>query len=83
MLGLAAYFSFTRPELRVSEAQVAGNQMLTPAELNSVMGVAGQPIFLLTPSELETRLLLNFPVISVVDVIVSFPILVTALLVVR
>lgn len=82
-LGMAAYFSFTRPELRVSEAQVMGNQILTPAELNSVMGVAGQPIFLLTPSELETRLLLNYPEISAVRVNVSLPNLVTAHIVER
>lgn len=82
-LGMAVYFSFTRPELRVSEAQVIGNQILTPAELNSVMGVAGQPIFLLIPSELETRLLLNYPEISVAQVDVSLPNLVTVHIVER
>lgn len=62
---------------------MTGNQILTPAELNSVMGVAGQPIFMLTPSELETRLLLNFPEISAVKVNVSLPNLVTAHIVER
>ena len=62
---------------------MTGNQILTPAELNSVMSVAGQPIFLLTPSELETRLLLNYPEISAVQVNVSLPNLVTAHIVER
>jgi cell division protein FtsQ len=83
VLGAATYFAFNRPELRVTEAQVTGNQILTSGELNSVMGIAGQPVFLLVPSELETRLRLNYPEISAVHVDVSLPNLVTVQLVER
>jgi hypothetical protein len=37
------------------------------------MGVAGQPIFLVTPAELETRLRLNYPELVSVKVDVTLP----------
>jgi hypothetical protein len=77
LLGTAVYFAFNRPELRVTEAQVSGNQIVTPAEINSALGIAGQPIFLLTPSDLETRLRLNYPELASVRVNVSLPNIVT------
>jgi len=73
VLGTALYFAFDHPALRVTEAQIIGNQMLTPAEVNSVMNVAGQPIFLLRPSDLETRLRLNYPELVSVKVDVALP----------
>jgi len=73
LLGTALYFAFNHPALRVTEAQLAGNQLLSPAEVNSVMGVAGQPIFLVTPAELETRLRLNYPELVSVKVDVTLP----------
>ena len=72
-LGTAIYFAFNRPELRVAEAQVIGNQMLTPTEVNLIMNIAGQPIFMLIPSELETRLRVSFPELSYAGVDVSLP----------
>ncbi len=77
VLGVAVYFAFTRPELRVTEAQVAGNQILTPAEINSVINIAGQPIFTLIPSDLESRLRLNYPELASVHVTASLPNLLT------
>lgn len=67
------YLAFTRPELRVTEAQLAGNQMLSQAEVNSALNIYGQPIFMITPSELENRLRLNFPELTSVQVSVSLP----------
>ena len=72
-LGLLIYLAFQRPELRVVEAQITGNQLIAPAELNSVLNVAGQPIFLLIPEDLETRLRLHYPELVSVDVEVSMP----------
>jgi len=79
VLGLALYFAFNLPQLRVNEAQVVGNQIITPADINSVLSIAGQPIFMLTPSDLETRLRLNFPELVSVRVEVSLPDLVTVI----
>ena len=73
ILGAAVHLAFTRPELRVTQALVTGNQMLTPEEVNSVLNVTGQPIFLLIPSDLETRLRLNFPEVASVQVGVALP----------
>ena len=56
ILGAMLYFAFDLPELRVAEASLNGNQLLSQAEVNNVLNISGQPIFLLTPSDLETRL---------------------------
>ena len=72
-LGLLIYLAFNRPELRVVEAKITGNQLIAPSELNSVLNVAGQPIFVLIPEDLETRLRLHYPELVSVDVEVSMP----------
>jgi hypothetical protein len=77
VLGTALYLAFTRPELRVTEAQLTGNQMLTQAEMNSALNVSGQPIFVLMPSDLERRLRLAYPELASVRVTVSLPNLVS------
>ena len=71
LIGTAIYYAFNLPQLRVTEAQVTGNQILTPADVNSVLNIAGQPVFLLTPSDLEIRLRLNYPELASVRVNVS------------
>lgn len=77
LFGTALYLAFNRPELRVTEAQLTGNQVLTQAELNAVLNISGQPIFALTPSDLEMRLRLTYPELASVRVTVSLPNLVT------
>ena len=73
LLATAVYLAFTMPQLRVAQAQVIGNQMLTPAEINSALDIAGQPTFLLMPSELEKRLRLAFPELAAAQVDVELP----------
>jgi hypothetical protein len=77
LLGAALYFAFERPELRVTEAQLVGNQLLDQTEINSVLNIGGQPIFLLTPSDIETRLRLNYPELASAQVTLSLPNLVS------
>ena len=77
VLGTVLYYAFNLPQLRATEAQLTGNQIVTPADVNSVLNISGQPIFLLTPSDLETRLRLNYPELAFVRVTVSLPNLVT------
>lgn len=77
LFGTALYLAFNRPELRVTEAQLTGNQVMTQAEINSVLNISGQPIFTLTPSDLEMRLRLTYPELASVRVTVSLPNLVT------
>src|SRR6266516_2664240 len=73
LLGAALYFAFNLPQFRVTEAQVTGNQILPAAEINSVLNIAGQPIFLLIPSDLESRIRRNFPEFVSVTVTTSLP----------
>ena len=73
VLGLVIYLAFHLPQLRVAEAQVVGNRLVTPADVNSVLNIAGQPVFLLKPADLETRLRLNYPELVAVQVTVSLP----------
>lgn len=77
LLGTALYLGFTRPEFRAAPAQVTGNQMLTPDEVNAVLNSTGQPIFTLIPSDMETRLRLNYPELASVRVTVALPNLVS------
>ena len=73
LLAVALYSAFNLPQLRVAQAQVTGNQMLTPAEINSALEIAGEPAFLLIPAELEKRLLLAYPELVAAKVDVSLP----------
>lgn len=77
VLGAALYLAFNLPQLRVTQAQITGLQMLSLAEVNSVLNVAGRPIFLLKPEDLETRLRLNYPELISVQVTVALPNLVS------
>jgi hypothetical protein len=73
LLATALYFAFNTPQLRVTQAQVSGNLMLTPAEVNDALNIAGQPTFLLMPTELEKRLRIAFPEITAAHVDVTLP----------
>jgi hypothetical protein len=72
-LGTMLYLAFTLPQFRVTRAQISGVQIVPMEEVNSVMNVAGLPIFLLKPEELETRLRLNYPELISVQVTVALP----------
>jgi cell division septal protein FtsQ len=73
IIGTVIYLAYNLPYFRVVQAQIVGNQMLSSEEINSVLGVAGQPVFALKPADLETRLRLNFPELVSASVIVSMP----------
>src|SRR5215208_5996497 len=73
LLGTVLYLAFNLPQLRVSQAQVLGNQMLSREEINSTLKIAGQPIFLVVPAKLETQLRLQYPEFVSVKVDVALP----------
>jgi POTRA domain, FtsQ-type len=73
ILGAALYFAFNLPQLRVTAAQVTGNRMLTPAEINTSLDIAGKPAFLLIPAELEKQLRLSYPELLSAKVDVALP----------
>jgi hypothetical protein len=73
LLGTVLYLAFNLPQLRVAEAQVTGNQIIPPTEINSTLNIEGRPIFLIIPSDLEKELRLNFPEFASVHVDVTLP----------
>jgi hypothetical protein len=73
LLATALYFAFNSPQLRVAQAQVSGNRMLTPQDINTSLNIAGKPVFLLIPSELEKRLRLSYPELLSAKVEISLP----------
>ena len=77
LLATALYFAFNSPQLRVTGAQVTGNRMLTPAEINTSLNIAGKPVFLLIPSELEKRLRLSYPELLSAKMDITLPNLVS------
>jgi cell division septal protein FtsQ len=83
LFAVALYLAYDLPYFRVTQAQVTGNQMLSAQEVNSVLGIANQPIFMLKPADLETRLRLNFPELISANVTVSLPNIVSVNLVER
>ncbi len=70
---VAIYLMWTLPEFRVSAATVNGNQRLSAEEINAVLNVAGQPVFNMTPLDLETRLRLNYPELASANIAVTLP----------
>lgn len=73
LLGTALYFAFNAPQLRITAAQVSGNKMLTPQEINTALNIAGKPVFLLIPSELEKQLRLTYPELISAKVEITLP----------
>lgn len=73
VLGIAIYLAWTLPYFRVASAEVAGNHRLGKNEIDAVLGVAGQSIFLIHPQEMATRLRLNYPELDSAVVKIQFP----------
>ncbi len=73
LLGSALYLAWTLPEFHATTARVNGNTLLSADEINAVMSMKGQPIFTLIPSDLETRLRLNYPELVSAKVTLGLP----------
>ncbi len=76
-MGVAIYLAWTLPTFRVVSAQVQGNQRLSSEEINAVLNSVGQPIFTLKPTDLETRLRINYPELVSAKVGLRLPNIVT------
>lgn len=73
VLGAALYFLLASPTFRVTEAQVNGLSRLSPAEVNSALGIGGQIVFFLQPEEIVSRLRVSYPEIESAQVSVALP----------
>lgn len=71
---VAALFLLWNASLfRVTSAEVLGNQRLSVADINAVLGVIDQPIFKAVPAVIENNLRLAYPELQSVQVQVRFP----------
>jgi len=73
LLGFMLYTMWTASTFTVSAAEVRGNQRLSSEDVNSMLGLAGQPIFKALPARIETNLRTAFPDLASVKVHVSLP----------
>lgn len=73
LFGVGLYLAWVLPNFRVNGAQVTGNQWISSDEINSVLGLNGYPVFLLTPERIRDQVLLNYPEFASVEVSVSMP----------
>jgi len=72
-LALALYLVWNLDAFRVSAPLVTGNVRLSAEEIEAALAAGGQPIFMLQPAQLATRLRLNYPELRSAQVTVYFP----------
>jgi cell division protein FtsQ len=73
VFAILIYCAWTLPYFHIPQATVLGNNRLTREEINAVLGVQGQSIFLVKPEEVETRVRLNYPELASAEVKVYLP----------
>jgi len=67
------YTMWTASTFTVNTADLHGNQRLSTQEVNSMLGMIGQPVFKAIPAQIEANLRNAFSDLSSVRVIVGFP----------
>ena len=72
LLGLL-YYVWTTPMLQVETVDVRGLQRLSLADVNTVLNIAGEQIFMVNPDQTRADLLAAFPEISAITVEVGLP----------
>ena len=72
-LALLLYFIWNSPTFLVGAPEIQGLQRLSSNDVNMVMDIVGQPVFLLNSRDLEERLSQAFPEFSSVSVDIGFP----------
>lgn len=77
LVGSALYLYSNTPMYTVKGAEISGLQRLTPLEVNTVLGIAGQPIFMVDASSIQQTLETEFPEFSAIETTVSLPASVT------
>jgi len=72
LLALAVYL-WSSSKYRISTVEVVGLQRLTANDVNTVAGLAGQPIFSANPQQIRQDLQQAFPDLKAVSVKISLP----------
>lgn len=83
LVGAALYLYWNTPLYTVLGAEISGLQRLTPLEVNTVLGISGQPIFMVDANTIQQTLETEFPEFSAIETSVSLPASVTIAVVER
>ena len=73
LVGAALYLYWNTPLYTVTGAEISGLKRLTPLEVNTVLGVSGEPIFMVDAETIQQTLETEFPEFSAVETSVSLP----------
>ncbi len=73
LFGTAIYFMWTLAYFHVPAATILGNNRLSKEDIESVLGVTGESIFLVQAEEVATRLRLNYPELASAEANVYLP----------
>ncbi len=73
ILAFMLYAMWTASPFLVKSAEVHGNQRLGAADINSMLGMIGQPIFKAIPAQIEANLHTAFPDLESIQVHVFLP----------
>jgi hypothetical protein len=73
VLVTALYLLWTLPSFRVSGPQVHGLQRITLTDVETVIGLSDQPVFMVNPSSIRQDLQQAFPEMSAITVEVRLP----------
>ncbi len=73
LLGLLVYTLVTANTFKVAAVELNGNRRITADDVNTRLGLTGQPIFNAVPSQIEKNLRISFPDLAGVGVQVAFP----------
>lgn len=77
LVGAGLYLYWNTPLYTVTGAEISGLMRLTPLEVNTVLGIAGQPIFMVDANTIQQTLETEFPEFSAIETSVSLPASVT------
>ncbi len=72
LLGLL-YYIWTAPTFQVEMVDLRGLQRLSQADVNTVLGLVGEPVFMINPQETQADLQAAFPEMSAITVEVRLP----------
>jgi cell division protein FtsQ len=72
-LGGLLYYAWTAPFFRVQAVEVRGLQRLSQADVNTVLSVIGEPVFVVHPLETRQALETAFPEMKAITVEVGLP----------
>lgn len=73
VLAFSLYYAWNSADFRVGEVSVTGLQRLSDKDVNAVLGVKNQPVFLLDPNIMEQELLGAFPEFQAVTATLELP----------